>query len=113
MKKIFIVILLGVIVSCTSPITEGHVVKKMYEPERTYTQMVPITRMSGKTTVTTYIPQIVHDDEDFYVIFENKNEDGEVVQRTIAVQKSFYERVSTGDYIDLDPDDNINVKGVH
>lgn len=92
--SIFCLLFLG----CGKRITEGDIVEKWHEPERTWVQVVPITISNGKTTTTTYVPMTQVDDEDWIIQIEAVLDDGETKTRNFYVSREVYETVDIGDY---------------
>ena len=94
MKKV-ILILAVALIGCTH-LEKGHVVDKIYEPDRTYMIMMPMVRSNGKTTYTTYYPMLMHDNEDFILTIED-SVDGEIVHENVYVTEDYFNKYNLGD----------------
>jgi hypothetical protein len=104
MKKLLILLIaLGFFFGCGSEIKEGEVYAKAYEEERTWVMLMPMTISNGKTTTTTFIPMLMHDDEDYIIKIRAFNEDKEKWEkRTFYVTKEVYKSTSEGDWFLFD-----------
>jgi hypothetical protein len=83
------------------PIRAGEVVERRHEPARTWVQVVPIPIVSsnGKTTTTTmtYVPMVMHDDEDWVVEIQAGER-----SRTLYLDAATYAQVEVGLRYDMD-----------
>ena len=86
-----ILIIIFVLFGCEKRLTEGYIVEKQYEPERTWTQIQKVGNVS--------VPQIYKDDEDFILIVEGFNEDNKLVRQSFYVSKEYYDEHEVGDFI--------------
>lgn len=106
MKRLLLILcLLLVGCTCTKRRMGGTVVKKWYEPERTYTTMMPVTTMVGKTTMTTMMPMTMYDDEDFCISVKNlyfEVKDGKsipmYITRTYWLDEETYSKIKVNDW---------------
>jgi hypothetical protein len=98
MKYSFVILLL--LCACRHELKNGKIVQMHIEPERTYMYMMPIphTMSTGKTTSTyfTYIPMMMHDDEDYTIRMHGFTEKGEEKDETFYVSKSTYDKLKLG-----------------
>ena len=89
------VLLVLVIFSCTQ-LKEGHICKKEIEPANSYTYMMPIK----VGDVTTFVPVIIHDNEDYIIYVEGKEvKSGDIIIKKYYVSKGTYDESRIGDYI--------------
>lgn len=86
----YLVILLG-----CNKLNEGYVIKKIYEPKRTY--IIPEYNVVLNIMET----KIKCDDEDWYLVIEGIIEQ-DTLTRTICVNHETYEQYNIGDYLVLD-----------
>ena len=84
-----ILLLLFVSVSC-SGIDSGVIVRKEYQPARTYTMLLPLT-VSTKYPIL--VPYTIYDDADYVLLLEKNGETGRVF-----VSESVFKSVSIGNY---------------
>lgn len=91
----------------------GNIVEKWHEPERTYMYMMPIVHSTGKTIYTTFIPMIMHDNEDWCVKVMGIGTKGDTITRTYYVDRIAYDTLTIGKFICVDgacDEDNNNTK---
>ena len=86
----------------TPKLTAGEVINKHYEPARTYVAMMPIATSTGKTTITTMVPYVIYDNEDWVVTIGGTREDGEYDTKRIYITESYFNSVEYGDWIELE-----------
>lgn len=105
MKKFLIVFLSLIAFASCSNIQEGRIIKKWYEPARTWVSVVPIVTSTGKTTTTTMVPMVHYDDEDYCIKIEKYVEDKEkYVTRTVYLTKEEYNNVELDDWFCISRD---------
>lgn len=80
----------------------GNVVEKWHEPDRTYVYMMPMVHSTGKTTFTTFIPMIMHDNEDWCIKVTGIGVNGDTITRTYYVDSIAYDTLSVGKFICVD-----------
>lgn len=88
----------------------GTIVEKWHEPYRTYMYMMPIVHSTGKTT---YIPMIMHDNEDWCIKVTGIGTKGDTITRTYYVDRIAYDTLTIGKFICVDgacDEDNNNTK---
>ena len=80
---------------CTgSRIAMGEVYNKQHEPEEDCVVMIPIVSSNGKTSITTMIPTVVHDDEDWILCIRKWNEEEQRFDTNrLFVTRELYEQV--------------------
>lgn len=88
----FILILCLLIMGCGTPINDGIIISKTFEPEHTESTLTydPITESWG----TEYydVP------DKWFVTFEKLNEQNKKVQRTIEISQATYDSLVIGKY---------------
>ena len=89
MKQLIILSLF--LISCNH-LERGTVLKKEYEPEHSYTVLIPIR--IGR--VTTFIPHRVIDNEDFVLTIEGEYK-GELIHEHVYVTEQCYNSLKNGD----------------
>ena len=83
-------------------ISMGEVYEKQHEPEDDSLVMIPIVSSSGKTSLTTMIPVVVHDDEDWIVCIRQWNDEEQRFDTNrLSVTREVYEQVALGDWFSL------------
>lgn len=90
MKNI-IIFLAFVFFSCQQS-APGTVVKKWYEPARTYTVTLPVTVNVGKSRITNLVPHRMHDGEDWCISVEHEGK-----EKTYYLAKDQYNSIKVGD----------------
>lgn len=90
MKTIIFIMVAMVMLSCNH-LEKGTVLKKEYEPKRSYVSFIPM--IIGK--VTTLIPYVITDNEDFVLTVEGEY-NGEIVHENVYVTKKCYEQMQAG-----------------
>lgn len=80
----------------------GNVIEKWHEPERTYLYMMPTVRQVGKTSFTTFIPIMMHDNEDWCIKVTGIGIKGDTITRTYYVTPTAYDTLSIGKFICID-----------
>jgi hypothetical protein len=91
------IILILLSLSGCSTITEGKIIEKEFIPAHTETLLVPIVMSTGKSTFTNFIP-VIRDYEDQWVImFEGTNEEGEKEARKVYTDEETYNSYEVGD----------------
>jgi hypothetical protein len=78
-------------------LSNGVVVEKSYEPERTYMMFIPMR--VGKTT--TLLPVVMYDGADYIITIRGEYE-GETLEETYYVDSRRYDTVKTGDLFCVD-----------
>ena|ERR1700748_2036887 len=105
MKNVYLLLFLILACSCNE-LKEGTITKKYTEPEHDYLYMLPIahTISTGKTTSIyfTYIPVMMHDDEDFVIEITGKNHLGENLIEHFYTSKERYNKLDIGKFICVD-----------
>jgi len=100
-----LLLLLSISGCAGSPIIRGEVYDKRYEAEESSVVMLPIVTSSGKTPVTTLIPVVVHDDEQWIVCIRRWNEAKQRFETNqLSVTADCYEQVTLGDWFSRDED---------
>jgi len=79
-------------------ITRGTVIDKHHEPESTWTQTIPVR--SGEMTTT--VPVIHTDDEDWILVVRGRTRHGEETTEEFYVTPQTYERIRIGDEFEYD-----------
>lgn len=102
MKK-FLTIIVGLFLilslsSCSSQIKEGFIIDKSFSPAHTVTTTVSQPVMCGKTVIVVPRTQIIHYDDEWNIIIEGVNEEGEKEKREIEVSEETYSSLEIGDY---------------
>jgi hypothetical protein len=100
------------LISCNH-LTEGDIVSKNIEAERSYTSILPLYIQSGKVRTMIMVPYIIHDDED-YVVQITGDYKGEKRTETLYLTKEKYQCVVVGGHLTIDGNcstsDNGNTK---
>ena len=100
MKKIFIILVVVLVMIGCEQIKEGKVIEKWYEEENTFVSLVPVVNVIGKTRLTTMMPMINYDDEDFVIKIEQYDKK----TRDIYLTKDTYTKINIGDWFIVDKD---------
>lgn len=99
LKTYSILIYMLILISCDK-LEEGVVINKWYEPNRTYTQLIPMTTMAGKVPITILVPTTIYDNEDYCLTIKGKY-DNKTIMQTFYVTKNYYNSYNIGDSIKL------------
>lgn len=92
LRQVVGVILAALLLSSCNHLEKGKVVKKIYEPSNTYPIFIPMR--IGR--VTTLIPMIMHDDEDFILEISGIH-NSDTLNERVYVTKNCYNNLSVGD----------------
>jgi hypothetical protein len=96
-----------VLVNCGAALRRGTLIDKVYEPEETWVQMMPI--VTAKTT--SLIPIVHTDDEDWvFIIEEPPNVGKKSRQKRIYVSEDIFAHHQKGDWIEIDDLKNVRDK---
>lgn len=106
MKRILLLILL--LVGCQKKIDMGVVIDKIYEPERTYTSMMPVVVSTGKSVMTVMIPYRVTDNEDFIIIVNGITDEFESVNNKYYISKKLYKRLEIGKRVYINNNNDVS-----
>lgn len=102
MKKFFIVIVsiffMFSLTSCSSQIKKGFIIDKSFSPVHTVTTTVSQPVLCGKAVIVVPRTQIIHYDDEWNIIIEGVNEEGEKEKREIEVSEEIYNSLEIGDY---------------
>lgn len=90
-----IVILLSL--SGCSTITEGKIIEKEFIPAHTESILIPVVTKVGNSTITNLIPVIRDYEDQWVIIFEGMNEEGEKETRKVYTDKETYNSYEVGD----------------
>ena len=94
MKKLLFLLLIFPfflsLTSCAEKIREGYITQKIYEPEKTITIYVKISRI--------FVPQKTTIPEKYYLIIKNEDETAKYI-----VSENVYNSFEVGDYITFNP----------
>lgn len=90
-----IIILLSL--SGCSLITEGKIIEKKFTPAHTETLLVPIVMSTGTSTFTNFIPVTRDYEDQWVIIFEGVNEEGETDIRKVYTDEETYNSHEVGD----------------
>lgn len=83
--------------ACSNQLSEGEIISKRYEPERTFVMLVPMIYSCGNNcTSTMMIPYWVHDDEDYVITVSGYDKSGHQLTEEWFVDKQTYEAAETG-----------------
>ena len=97
MKNIILICLVVMIAGCGRELTEGEVVGKYYEPDRTFVMLMPMAISCGQSCISTMmIPYIMYDDEDYVLIISGRDRNGNLITEEWYVDKDTYEKAETG-----------------
>jgi len=88
------VLLVTVLFTSCGKLNEGCIVKKLYEPARTY------TTIEYDVVLKLPMQKIKHDNEDWSLVIEGIVKQ-DTIRRTISVTHKDFERFSIGDYVTL------------
>lgn len=94
---ILAIILIILSLSGCSTITEGVIVEKKFIPEHTETLYVPIVSKVGNSTITNLIPVMRDYEDQWIIIFEGINEEGEKETRKVYTNEATYNSCEIGD----------------
>lgn len=102
MKKFYTVItsilLMLLLTSCGSQIKEGFIIDKSFSPAHTVTTTVSQPVVCGKTIIIVPRTQAFHYDDEWNIVIEGVNEEGEKEKREIEVSEETYNSLEIGDY---------------
>ena len=76
----------------------GNVIKKWYEPARTYMVFMPV--MCGKSTII--VPYIMYDDQDWCIQVEGVGTKNNLVKQTYYVPKAQFDSLAIGSFLCVD-----------
>lgn len=102
MKALVLICLALLSIACNR-LEEGVVTTKQVEPARDYLYMMPIYHSTGKSGFYTFIPLMMHDDEDYRVSIVGVT-DGETLEETFYVSRAKYECLAIGSRFKVDSD---------
>jgi len=88
----FILILCLLIMGCGTPINDGIIISKTFEPEHTETMFVFNPLTETLETESYDVP------DKWFVTFQKLNEKNEMVQRTIEISQVTYDSLVIGKY---------------
>lgn len=94
---ILAIILILLSLSGCSLITEGKIIEKKFIPAHTETLLVPIVMSSGTSTFTNFIPVIRDYEDQWVIIFEGIDEEGETDIRKVYTDEETYNSHEVGD----------------
>lgn len=103
MKHVIAFLAFLAVAACSEPkLTEGRVVAKEYEPERTWVAMVPFVISTGNSFRTMYFPMTYRDDEDFIVVIEGTSAEGNVVRERLYVEDEVHwNAIQLGEWVSV------------
>lgn len=91
------IILILISLSGCSTITEGVIVEKEFIPEHTETLYVPIMTKVGNSTITNLIPVMRDYEDQWVIVFEGINEEGEKETRKVYTNEATYNLCEIGE----------------
>lgn len=94
---ILAIILILLSLSGCSTITEGKIVEKEFIPAHTETLLVPIVMSTGTSTFTNFIPVTRDYEDQWIIIFEGMNEEGEKETRKVYTDEKTYNLCDIGE----------------
>lgn len=102
MKKIAlflsIILVFGLLVSCSKLINEGDIYEKEFKPEYTTVSVLPMTISNGKTVTTIMVPYTIHYPDRWVIYIKAYEEEKqEWLTEDFYVSKEVYDSVNIGD----------------
>lgn len=94
---ILAVILIILSLSGCSTITEGEIVEKKFIPEHMETMYIPIVTKVGNSTITNLIPVMRDYEDQWIIVFEGINDEGEKEARKVYTDEETYNSYEIGD----------------
>lgn len=95
---IILAIVICIIFTSCSNITEGIIIDKQFIPEHIEHSIILSPRKIGKITVSYPIPIRRHYSDQWLIIVENINEQNEKITKTFNVTENTYNAYNIGDY---------------
>ena len=91
------IILILLFLSGCSTITEGKIIEKEFIPAHTESILIPVVTKVGNSTITNLIPVIRDYEDQWVIIFEGTNEEGEKETRKVYTDEETYNSYEVGD----------------
>lgn len=109
MKKIAlflsIILVFGLLVSCSKLINEGDIYEKEFKPEYTTVSVFPMTISNGKTVTTIMVPYTIHYPDRWVIYIKAYDEEAcKWINEYFYVSEEVYDSVDIGDYFVFDED---------
>ena len=109
MKKITlflsIILVFGLLVSCSKLINEGDIYEKEFKPEYTTVSVFPMTISNGKTVTTIMVPYTIHYPDRWVIYIKAYDEEAcKWINEDFYVSEEVYDSVDIGDYFVFDED---------
>lgn len=109
MKKIAlflsIILVFGLLVSCSKLINEGDIYEKEFKPEYTTVSVSPMTVSNGKTVTTIMVPYTIHYPDRWVIYIKAYDEEAcKWINEDFYVSEEVYDSVDIGDYFVFDED---------
>ena len=94
---ILAIILILLSLSGCSTITEGKIIEKEFIPAHTESILIPVVTKVGNSTITNLIPVIRDYEDQWVIVFEGINEEGETETRKVYTKEETYNSYEVGD----------------
>jgi hypothetical protein len=91
------IILILLSLSGCATITEGVIIEKEFIPAHTESILIPVVTKVGNSTITNLIPVVRDYEDQWVIIFEGINEEGEKETRKVYTNEATYNSCKIGD----------------
>jgi hypothetical protein len=91
------IILILLSLSGCATITEGVIIEKEFIPAHTESILIPVVTKVGNSTITNLIPVVRDYEDQWVIIFEGINEEGEKETRKVYTNEATYNSCKIGE----------------